>query len=128
MSYVAKMDRQRFRALVADAIDELPERFARRLSNVEVLVDDEPSAELLEDLGLRDRHDTLFGLYEGIPLGERPGDDMFTLPDRITLYYRPLVRACRNPVALRREIRKTLVHEIAHFFGFDDEEIEREGY
>lgn len=122
------MNRERFRALVADAIDELPERYARHLSNVEVIVDDEPSAELLADLGLQAGHDTLFGLYEGTPLHERSIEDTFALPDRITLYYRPLVRACRNPVALRREIRKTLVHEIAHFFGFDDEEIEREGY
>jgi predicted Zn-dependent protease with MMP-like domain len=121
------MNRERFRALVADAIDELPERFARHLSNVEVIVDDEPSAELLEDLGLHADHDTLFGLYEGTPLDER-SEGTFCLPDRITLYYRPLVRASRNPVALRQEIRKTLVHEIAHFFGMDDEEIEREGY
>ncbi|HSD10005.1 MAG TPA: metallopeptidase family protein [Candidatus Binatia bacterium] len=122
------MNRHRFRSLVAEAIDELPERFATHLHNVEVVVDDEPSAELLDELGLQARHDTLFGLYEGIPLDERGPDDALSLPDRITLYYRPLVRACRNPVALRREIRKTLVHEIAHFFGFDDEEIEREGY
>lgn len=122
------MNRHRFRALVAEAIDELPERFATHLSNVEVIVDDEPSAELLEDLGLHVRHDTLFGLYEGTPLGERGFGDTLSLPDRITLYYRPLIRACRNPVALRREIRKTLVHEIGHFFGLEDDEIEREGY
>jgi predicted Zn-dependent protease with MMP-like domain len=122
------MNRHRFRALVAEAIDELPEHFACHLSNIEVLVDDEPAAELLEDLGLHSRHDTLLGLYEGTPLNERASDDSFSLPDRITLYYRPLLRACRNPVTLRREIRKTLVHEIAHYFGMEDEEIEREGY
>jgi predicted Zn-dependent protease with MMP-like domain len=122
------MNRHRFRALVAEAIDELPERFVCHLSNIEVLVDDEPAAELLEELGLHSRHDTLLGLYEGTPLNERASDDSFFLPDRITLYYRPLLRACRNPVALRREIRKTLVHEIAHYFGMEDEEIEREGY
>jgi predicted Zn-dependent protease with MMP-like domain len=122
------MDRHRFRVLVAEAIDELPERFAAHLRNIEVIVDDEPTAELLEDLGMQSRHDTLLGLYEGTPLGERCGDDSLSLPDRITLYYRPLVRACRNPVALRREIRRTLVHEIAHYFGLEDEEIEREGY
>lgn len=122
------MNRHRFRALVAEAIDELPDRFAAHLSNVEVVVDDEPTPDLLEELGFHGQHDTLFGLYEGTPLGERGIDNTFSLPDRITLYYRPLVRACRNPVALRREIRKTLVHEIAHFFGFEDEEIEREGY
>lgn len=122
------MNRHRFQALVAAAIDELPERFATELSNVEVIVDDEPTAEMLEGLGLHSRHDTLLGLYEGTPLNERGGDDSLTLPDRITLYYRPLVRACRNPVALRREIRKTLLHEMAHYFGMDEEEIEREGY
>jgi predicted Zn-dependent protease with MMP-like domain len=116
------MNRHRFRALVAEAIDELPDHIAAHLGNVEVVVDDEPAAELLDSLGLQGRNETLLGLYEG------GGNDGFSLPDRITLFYRPLVRTCRNPVALRREVRKTLVHEIAHYFGLEDEEIEREGY
>ena len=122
------MDRERFRALVSEAMDEIPEPFLSRLANVEVVVEDEPDAELLADMGLDPRRDTLFGLYEGVPLDERGDHEAALLPDRITLFYRPLVRACRTPGRLRREIRDTIIHEVGHFFGFDDEDLEREGY
>jgi predicted Zn-dependent protease with MMP-like domain len=74
------------------------------------------------------RHETLFGLYEGTPLGERALGEMAALPDRITIFYRPLVRTFRTPSAIRREIGKTIVHEIAHYFGLEDDAIEAEGY
>ncbi|MGD9764682.1 MAG: metallopeptidase family protein [Candidatus Binatia bacterium] len=122
------MDRERFRALVAEAIDELPEVFRRRLENVEVVVEDEPPAELLREMGLDPRRDTLFGLYQGIPATERGWADALTLPDRIAVYFRPLVREFRTPSAIRREIRKTIIHEVGHFFGLDEDEIEAEGY
>ena len=123
-----RMDRERFRALVAQALDEIPEPFLSRLENVEVIVEDEPDDDLLEDMGLDPNRDTLFGLYDGIPLDERGDADPMMLPDRITLFYRPLVRAFRTPARLRREIRKTIIHEVGHFFGFDDGDLEREGY
>lgn len=122
------MDRDRFRALVAEALDGIPEPFSSRLANVEVIVEDEPDDALLEDMGLDPRRDTLFGLYEGTPLGERGDTDPMTLPDRITIFYRPLVQAFRTPGRLRREIQKTIIHEVGHFFGFDDGDLEREGY
>ena len=122
------MNRERFRALVAEALEGIPEPFSSRLDRVEVVVDDEPSAALLRDLGLHPRRDTLFGLYEGTPLSERALDDGPSLPDRITIFYRPLVRACRSPAAIRREIRKTVIHELGHFFGLEDDDIEAEGY
>lgn len=121
------MNRQRFRELVADALEEIPEPFRARLATVEVVVEDGPSADMLHEMGLHPRRDTLFGLYEGTPLGERAGDGAW-LPDRITIFYRPLVHTFRTPTAIRREIRKTLVHEVAHFFGLADEDIEAEGY
>jgi predicted Zn-dependent protease with MMP-like domain len=121
------MNRLRFRALVADALEEIPEPFRARLAAVEVVVEDEPTAEMLREMGLHPRRDTLFGLYEGTPLGER-GSDGALLPDRITIFYRPLVRTFRTPAAIRREVRKTLVHEVAHFFGLADGDIEAEGY
>ena len=122
------MDRERFRELVAEALEELPEPFLDRLHNVAVVVEDEPSPELLADLGLHPRSDTLFGLYQGTPLSERGDTAHMLLPDRIVIYYRPLVHACRTPRALRREVQKTVIHEVAHFFGLDEDEIAREGY
>jgi len=121
------MDRARFQRLVAEALDSLPPRFARRLENIAVVVEDEPSAAQLEDAGLDPRRDTLYGLYEGVPLPERPHD--FTgLPDRITIFAGPLLRDCRTRAALVREIRTTVVHEVAHFFGLEERHIRRLGY
>jgi predicted Zn-dependent protease with MMP-like domain len=121
------MDRLRFHDLVAQALADIPEPYQGHLATVEVVIEDEPSAEMLRDMGLRPR-DTLFGLYEGTPLSERSLDAPPMLPDRITIFYRPLVRSFRTPAAIRREIRKTVVHELGHVFGLEDEEIESEGY
>jgi len=122
------MDRERFERLVEDALAEIPEPFQSHLGNVEVVIEDEPSAELLREMGMHPRYDTLFGLYQGVPLSERGALYGNALPDRITIFYRPLIRAFGNPVALRREIRRTVIHEIGHYFGLDDDQIEEEGY
>ncbi|HZP40715.1 MAG TPA: metallopeptidase family protein [Candidatus Binatia bacterium] len=122
------MDRADFEALVADALDGIPEEFARHLENVAVVIEDEPSPALLARMRLDPRRATLFGLYEGVPLDGRPYDYAGNLPDRITIFRGPLVRACATRQALEREVRKTVVHEIAHFFGLDDARIRRLGY
>lgn len=122
------MDRARFRALVAEAIDEIPEPFRAHLGNVEVVVEDEPGEALLRGMGLDPRRETIYGLYEGVPLDERALEGAPLLPDRIAIYYRPLVRDFRTPGAIRREIRATIIHEVGHVFGLDDDEIEAEGY
>jgi predicted Zn-dependent protease with MMP-like domain len=122
------MDRERFQELVGEALDGIPEPFCRHLEAVQVVIEDEPSASMLREMGLHPRRDTLFGLYEGTPLSERTGGEALVLPDRITIFYRPLVRTFRTPAAIRREIRKTVVHELGHFFGLEDDEIEAEGY
>jgi len=121
------MDRVTFERIVEEELDELPQRYVERLENVHIIIEDEPSRETLREMGFDPRRDTLFGLYEGVPLGERSLDGVF-LPDRITLFYRPLVRSFRTQQRIRREIRKTIVHEIAHHFGMEDEEIEDLGY
>ena len=107
------MDRAKFHAVVAAAIDEIPEPFRSHLENVEVVVEDEPSPEILRDMGL----------FASLSLSSAP-----LLPDRIAIYYRPLVHDFRTPGAIRREIRKTIIHEVGHVFGLDDDEIEAEGY
>jgi predicted Zn-dependent protease with MMP-like domain len=122
------MDRARFHALVAEAIDEIPDPFRAHLAHVEVVVEDEPGADLLREMGLDPRRDTIYGLYEGVPVDERALDDAPLLPDRIAIYFRPLVRDFRTPAAIRREIRTTIIHEVGHVFGLDDDEIEAEGY
>lgn len=122
------MDRLAFENLVSEAVAALPEQFSRYLDNVEILVEDEPSPELLRSLGLSPRHDTLFGLYQGVPLTQRGAWFGNQLPDTITIFYRPLTRRFHTATSLRREVQTTVVHEVAHFFGLDDDEIHRLGY
>lgn len=122
------MDRRKFRRLVEEALDTLPGEIRVRMENVTVVVEDDPTDEQIVGAGLDPRADVLFGLYEGNPLAERNHDFAMALPDRITLFYRPLVESCRAPAAIREEIRRTVVHEVAHFIGLDDDEIEFLGY
>jgi predicted Zn-dependent protease with MMP-like domain len=121
------MERDEFERLVSEALDEIPDEFARYLENVAVVIEDEPDPALLRSLGLRPRRDTLYGLYQGVPLPAR-AYDFAGLPDRITIFARPLLRDHHAPERLKREIRTTVVHEIAHFFGIDERRIRRLGY
>jgi predicted Zn-dependent protease with MMP-like domain len=108
-------DHDRFGQLVMDALDALPEWVHRALDNVEVLVDDLPPEGVDPDT---------LGLYEGIPLTERGSDYTGVLPDRITLFAVPIVReAGPDEQALKRVVGETVVHEIAHHFGIDDERL-----
>lgn len=112
-----------FRRLVQEAIDSLPEEFLRHLRNVEVLVEWSASPEQRRAAGLRSWED-LFGLYEGTPLTQRgvvTGEPV--LPDRITIFQRPIERRYRAPEKVREAIRRTLIHEIAHHFGISDERL-----
>lgn len=113
-----------FDRLVHRAIAGLPEHFRKWLENVVIAVQDEPSAELLEEL----EADELLGVYLGVPLTERHPDDLYQLPDQILLFRGPLVRACETLEELEEEVRVTVVHEVAHFFGLDEDEIEAAGY
>lgn len=122
------MTRSRFEKLVAEAIASLPPGVAERMVNLEVVTADWPSRAQLESVGLDPEVDTLFGLYEGVPLPAREHNFGMVLPDRITLFYYPLLESFDGPDELREEIRTTLVHEVAHFLGLDDEEIEDLGY
>jgi predicted Zn-dependent protease with MMP-like domain len=122
------MDQRQFEALVEEALDGIPEPFRARLENVDVVIEDQPAPSLLRSMGMDPKRDTLFGLYDGVPLTEREATYGMALPDRITIFYRPLVRTFRTPAAIRREIQKTVIHEIGHFLGLDEEEIEGEGY
>jgi predicted Zn-dependent protease with MMP-like domain len=91
------------------------------------VVEDAPTHGQVRGAGLDPRSDTLFGLYEGVPLEER-GVDYAALPDKISIFYRPIVESCESPKEIRDEIRTTILHEVAHFFGIGDEDLDEWGY
>ncbi len=116
-----------FAALVEEALAELPDEIRQRLNNVAVTVANWPGAGELQRAGVR-YPQQLFGLYEGIPLTQRGGHYNLVTPDRITLYRGPLQGAFHTLPALRQQIRRTVVHEIAHHFGIGEARIRELGY
>lgn len=122
------LKRREFERLVAKALDDIPEEIHAHLSNVEVVVEDEPSDELLDELGLDPAHDTLFGLYQGVPLTQRDSRYGLVLPDKISIYQWPIEDECETEVEMIEEIRRTVVHEVAHHFGISDERLDELGY
>jgi predicted Zn-dependent protease with MMP-like domain len=113
---------------VARVLDRLPKQFRKHLLNIEIVVEDRPGKELLLAEGLDPRHDTLYGLYQGVPLPDRSAFYPPILPDKITIFSEPLLRDFTDPEALREQIRVTVLHEIAHYFGMDEDDIDKLGY
>lgn len=116
-----RVSHEELEALVARALDALPEPFGTLLDNVVVVVEDEPTAEELVEVGLGE-DDDLLGLYRGIPLADRDSAYM-ALPDQVVIFRGPLLRMCRTRRELMREVRDTVVHELGHHFGLSDEEM-----
>ena len=121
------MDRNAFEKLVQKSIRELPEEFRKRLENVAVIVEDYPSEELTMQMDLSPE-ETLFGLYEGVPLTERGFFEQPLHPDRIRIFQRAIEDECESAQEIEAELKATIVHEIAHFFGMDDDYLEEIGY
>ncbi|GAA4708121.1 metallopeptidase family protein [Nocardioides conyzicola] len=113
-----EMGRVEFDALVDRALDGIPDEIAALVRNVAVLVEDDPPAD----------DPDLLGLYDGIALTERWGDPMMELPDRIFVFRNPLLDMCESSEELEAEVRITVVHEIAHHFGIDDDRLHDLGY
>lgn len=118
-----RCSRAEFDWAVARALDSLPSEIAARLDNVAVVVEDEPTEEELREAGLDPETETLFGLYQGVSLPERGATYGLTLPDRIVIYRRPLLAECETREELIREIRATVVHEVGHYFGLQEEDL-----
>jgi len=112
-----------FEDLVEEALEQIPEELREAIDNVVVMVEDEPSREDLESVGLDPEEDLLFGLYHGSALPERGASYAGMLPDRIVIYRLPLLEACTSRRELLREIRATVVHEVGHYFGFGEEDL-----
>lgn len=118
--------RQRqFERLVVDALDRLPDDVLVMLDNVEIVVEDWPTGEQRSRDG--DRAEALFGLYEGIPLTDRGQSYSMVLPDKITIFRGPLERTFRSRLELMRQVRITVVHELGHHLGFDENRLDELG-
>ena len=117
------MTRAAFEQLVAEAIFLIPRRFRAEMQNIAIVVEDEPSADTLEAMEI-EPPDSLYGLYEGTPLTERRWDYGNALPDRILLFKGPHEREAQDDEDLIASIAETLIHEIGHYFGLSEEEIE----
>lgn len=115
------MSNDEFESIVIEALDSLPPEFAHHLDNVEVQIESRPTREHRRMLGLKPWQ-TLYGLYQGVPLTQRVGGDPL-LPDVITIFQEPLERDFRGREALRAQVRRTVLHEIAHFFGISDDRL-----
>lgn len=110
-----------FQQLIDEALASLPGEHAGNIKNVAILWEDEPSPGQRQQLALRDDQ-TLFGLYEGVPLSQRQGGTVL-LPDKITIFKAPMEQACSSPAQMREQIRHTLWHEIGHYYGLDHKRI-----
>ncbi|MGW8284360.1 MAG: metallopeptidase family protein [Candidatus Deferrimicrobiaceae bacterium] len=116
-----------FDNVLRQVLDDLPGMFRESIRNVAIVVEDRPPDWLLDELGLPPG-ETLYGFYHGVPLPERSVLDSGNLPDRISVYRGPLMEDFRDPGELARQIRTTLLHEIGHYFGMDEEDLARLGY
>jgi predicted Zn-dependent protease with MMP-like domain len=120
------MDRERFERLVAEAIESLPADFKEKIDNLAVVVEDIPSPRdarrFARGRGL------LLGLYQGQPLTSRDSRYGMAFPDKISIYQANIETICGSDAEIRREVRKTVLHEIAHHFGIDDERLHELGY
>ena len=119
------MKRERFESLVAKAVELLPEEFREQLDNIDVVVEDMPSRRQIGKQNLS-RGYTLLGLYEGVPLTERTSNYGLVPPDKITIFQIPIEESCPSgeETEIKNQIRQTVLHEIAHHFGIDDDRLD----
>lgn len=113
---------QQFDTLISRAMDELPQEYIKGLNNVAIVMADEPDEHQQQKLNLRQGH-LLLGLYEGVPLSKRGGTISGLLPDKITLFKHPIIAVSHDESSLFQQIKRTLWHEIAHYYGLDHEQI-----
>lgn len=118
-----EIDDTEFERMVADAIDGIPEHYAKRLNNLGFVIEDEPTPEQRSRLHLHNGM-TLFGLYEGVPLTRRGAGYSGVLPDKITIFKQPMLASVHSVDSLRERIKNTVWHEVAHYFGLDHSRID----
>jgi predicted Zn-dependent protease with MMP-like domain len=121
------MDNRRFEDLVTKAVDSLPDEFKERMENVDIIIEDRPTPR--QARSLRDEPgEILLGLYEGIPLTERGDHYGFVMPDKISIFQKNIEAVCRTDNEIVAEVRKVVIHEIAHHFGISDARLDELGW
>ena len=120
-----QVSRDSFEDLVRDAISSLPTEFITKMGNVSIIVANKATPDQMAENGLGP-HETLYGLYDGVPLPER-GSYVPPLPDVITIFQQPIENASDSLDELEQQVHLTVVHEVAHYFGFSDQELEKWG-
>jgi predicted Zn-dependent protease with MMP-like domain len=113
-----------FDVLITRAMDELPQKYIKGLENVAIVMADQPTPEQIYKMHIDNQH-LLLGLYEGIPLTKRGANYSFVLPDKITLFKNPILTTVNNEAELFEQIKRTLWHEIAHYYGLDHDRIDQ---
>ena len=114
------MEQEEFEKLVQEGIDAIDEKFLAKLKNVEIVIEDNPTPQQIQTLKLRGA--LLFGLYEGIPLTKRESYGQ-VLPDKITIFKNPIEQVYSSPEAIKKAVKDTVWHEIAHHFGMDENQV-----
>lgn len=112
-----------FEEIVGSAIDNIPEKYAQHIKNLAFIVEDEPSLEQRHKLHLHNNQ-TLFGLYEGIPMTRRGNNYNLVLPDKITIFKKPMEWTSNSLEELTEQVNKTVWHEVAHYYGLDHDRID----
>jgi len=117
-----KLTRTEFEEIVVSALKRLPKFFRKKMKNVDVVVEDRASRELLSEMGLRSPFE-LLGLYQGVPLDRRGFYYGNVLPDKITLFQIPIESMCQTKEELEERVREVVIHEVGHYFGLDDKKL-----
>ncbi len=118
-----RVSEKEFEALVNEGIQAIPEKFLRLLKNVAVVIEDDLTPEKRREMGMADGED-LLGLYEGVPQTRRGSDYGGVLPDKITIFRRPILEEARTAEEVRAIVKDTVWHEIAHHFGMEEDQVE----
>ena len=117
-----KLTRTEFEEIVVSALKRLPKFFRKKMKNVDVVVEDRASRDLLSEMGLRSPFE-LLGLYQGVPLDRRGFYYGNVLPDKITLFQIPIESMCQTKEELEEKVREVVIHEVGHYFGLDDKKL-----
>ncbi len=120
------MDPKSFENLVIEAVESLPGDFRKKLENIDIVVEDEPTQEHRKAAGSKGR-DLVMGLDQGGPLSKRTHFYGNVLPDKITIFRNNIERACRTDDEIKEAVRRTVIHEFAHYFGISDEHMRKSG-
>ncbi len=121
-----RIERSEFRRLVREAVAGIPPRFLHRVHNVDIVIERRPTAYDRKVAGIG-RWNTLLGLYHGVPLTHRGENYNLVLPDKISIYQEPIEAMCDTDDEIREQVRKTVLHELAHYFGISDERLDEIG-